>query len=111
VEINPTFAAVLSKNYPNLHVETRDAAEVLAEHPNTYDSIISTVPFGGFSQERQKRYFELVGKALKPGGVYIMIQYSLMSHKLLKKLFNSVRLTGTWLNIPPAFVYVCKDPL
>ena len=46
--------------------------------------------------------------ALGSDGGFIQFQYSLNAKDLLYKKFNSVDITFTPLNLPPAFVYHCS---
>jgi phospholipid N-methyltransferase len=48
-------------------------------------------------------------KVLGTTGTYIQYQYSLNALRKLKDTFKSVDLNFTPMNIPPAFVFVCKN--
>ncbi|XP_076451826.1 spermidine synthase-like [Babylonia areolata] len=56
---------------PRLSLHIQDGFEFMAKHENTYDVIItdSSDPIGPASSLFEKRYYELMKKALKPGGV------------------------------------------
>jgi len=46
--------------------------------------------------------------SLKPGGLFIAFQYSQQMKKLLGEHFSIEKIEFVPLNIPPAFVYVCR---
>lgn len=56
---------------PRLSLHIQDGFEFMAKHENTYDVIItdSSDPIGPASSLFEKRYYELMKKALKAGGV------------------------------------------
>jgi phospholipid N-methyltransferase len=75
---------------------------------NQVDCIFSKLPFVNFSASQRNRILEEVMKSLKPGGQFIVLQYSLDMRGVLLQYFASVRLCVIPLNLPPAFVYVCS---
>lgn len=72
------------------------------------DCVISGLPFFNFSMELRERLLQQIVDALKPGGYFIAFQYSLQMRKLLSGLFHIERILYTPLNLPPAFIYVCR---
>ena len=48
-------------------------------------------------------------KILTKDGVFIQYQYSLNAKKLLKSKFEKVNVDFTALNLPPAFIYHCRN--
>jgi phospholipid N-methyltransferase len=110
VEIDPELALEFKKNFPNVKLEVGDAEETLAKGP-AYDAIISGVPFSVMNPEKRERMFALIKEKLKPGGVFVAIQYSLSSKKKLERNFRSVKIKFSPLNAPPAFLYVCREPI
>lgn len=72
------------------------------------DVIISSLPLANFPPSLKKDILRQCYEALKPNGLFIQFQYSLIDFKLLKNLFSSVDRKFTPLNLPPAFIYICK---
>ncbi|MBP2242107.1 phospholipid N-methyltransferase [Cytobacillus eiseniae] len=74
------------------------------------DCVMSGLPFFNFSVELRERLLNQVIDSLKPGGCFIAFQYSLQMKKHLSRFFHIERIHYVPLNLPPAFVYVCKKP-
>ncbi|WP_195572139.1 class I SAM-dependent methyltransferase [Paenibacillus sp. 1001270B_150601_E10] len=72
------------------------------------DAIISGLPFFNFEQELREAIVEQVADALKPGGWFVAFQYTLQMKRLLQHHFELERIRLVPLNLPPAFVYVCR---
>ena len=88
-----------------------------AEHISLYlskfkikqaDYIVSGLPLASLPGHIGENIIDEVYAALKPGGLYIQFQYSLKSYRKFKERFAQVKLGFTPLNIPPAFVYICR---
>lgn len=109
VEIDPQLAKAFKKNYPNIRLEIKDAEDVL-QQGGSYDAIISGIPLSIMEAKKKANLLELIKQKLNPGGVFVAIQYSLVSKRELEKNFHSVTIKFSPLNVPPAFIYVCKNP-
>lgn len=72
------------------------------------DCVLSGLPFFNFTQELRDRILGQVEQALKPGGLFVAFQYSLQMRGQLSRRFEIERIGFTPLNVPPAFVYVCR---
>ncbi|MFD2168433.1 class I SAM-dependent methyltransferase [Tumebacillus lipolyticus] len=72
------------------------------------DCVISGLPFANFEQSLRDKLLDEVVSALRPGGLFIAFQYSLQMRKQLRQRFSSVKVDFVPLNVPPAFVYVCR---
>lgn len=73
------------------------------------DCIVSGLPFANFAPEQREKILGEVQAALRPGGLFIAFQYSLQMKPLLQKRFDHVSISFVPWNIPPAFVYLCKQ--
>ncbi|MCI1694475.1 class I SAM-dependent methyltransferase [Aneurinibacillus aneurinilyticus] len=71
------------------------------------DCIISALPVSWFSAEQNEYLMELVYRCLKPGGAFIMFQFSLQMRKYLRMTFQDIKIKYVPLNFLPAFVYYC----
>jgi phospholipid N-methyltransferase len=107
VEMDPVLAAQLKKNLPQLHLLVDDAENILRDGQG-WDAIVSGIPFVAMERHKRARMFELIGRKLNTGGVFVAFQYSLSTKKELEKLFRTVEIKLSPLNIPPAFIYVCR---
>jgi len=72
------------------------------------DCIISGLPFANFSPAEREKIILQVRELLDRKGVFITFQYSLQMRTMLQAAFDEVSISIVPLNIPPAFVYVCK---
>jgi len=112
VERDPQFRSMLRTRFPG--VEIREEAM----HLNDYlaqlgvqqaDVIISGLPFANFPVELRTSILDAVKSALAPGGLFITFQYSLQLQNELQARFPQVEVNFTLLNIPPAFIYTCRN--
>lgn len=112
-EMNEVFCEELQKiQDPRLHV-INDSAENIMQHLATYgvtavDAVISSLPFKVIPEEVEARIMQEVKKCLKDEGVFVQYHYS-MNKKKYQELFSEVKTDFAALNVPPAFVYKCKN--
>jgi len=112
-ELNDTF-------YEALKAEIQDPRMVLihdsAEHIQRYlneesllhaDYVVSSLPLANFPNKLKSAVLNASYDSLKKNGKYIQFQYSLNSRKALEERFQTVHISFTPLNFPPAFVYTC----
>ena len=111
VEQDDVMRHMLEEKYPSLNfsafAENLCATLRRMDLP-PLDCVISGLPFANMDAELRRQIIGNVRRALKPGGVFVMFQYSLQMHKLLKENFRDVSIDFLLLNFPPAFVYTCK---
>lgn len=114
-ETNEAFYIKLKQeiNDPRVLV-LNDSAEKIGEilkeqNQPKADVILSSLPLTVFPKELKESILSASLDALKKDGIYVQFQYSLNALKLLKGKFNSVKLAFTPINMPPAFVYRCKN--
>ncbi len=89
--------------------DAQDLLNVLKELDiHEVDCIVSGLPFTLFTKPTRDTIISEVVNSLKPNGLFIAFQYSLHMQKQLKKSFSSVDIKFMPLNMPPAFVYVCR---
>ena len=113
-EINREFCDKLAEiNDPRIKIIS-DSAEHLAEYLiqnkiEKVDYIVSSLPFAMIPNSIVKNILSVTKKVLGTTGTYIQYQYSLNALRKLKSTFKNVDLNFTPMNIPPAFVFVCKN--
>lgn len=107
VEIDKEFANTLRNKFFQSRVVEQDAEEFLRRSDDTYDFVLSGIPFAVMAADKRSRVFRLIEKKLRPGGKFIMFQYSETTLGELKQFFENVRTQFVLLNLPPAFVFTC----
>jgi phospholipid N-methyltransferase len=75
------------------------------------DYVVSGIPLATLSRSEFKRLCESVNAILRPGGVFIQLQLSLVSYGRLRRFFREVNVRFTFRNTPPAFMYSCRSPV
>jgi phospholipid N-methyltransferase len=110
VEIDPELCKEFAQNFPNVRLVTGDAEDILKTSTG-FDAIISGIPFAIMEPTKRARMFSLIGERLSPGGMFVAFQYSLSSKTELEKLFKDVQVKFSPLNVPPAAVYICREPI
>lgn len=113
-EINADFCDILSEiKDPRLKIISDTAENIelyLKENKiERVDYIVSSLPFAMIPNGIVRNILSVVKKVLKPAGVFMQYQYSLNAYKKLKNTFKNVEVSFTPINIPPAFVFVCKN--
>jgi phospholipid N-methyltransferase len=111
-EQDPELRAHLKAAFPSFHHRAdalRLRATVRELGLSGLDCILSSLPFGAFTQERRDRLIQEIVGALRPGGTFIQFQYSLQMLPQLREWFARVQVRFVPLNLPPAFVYTCQQ--
>ncbi len=113
-EINESFCEDLRAIGDERLIVINDSAEKLAEYLEKYqiakaDHVVSSLPFAIIPRETEYSIMRAIAKVLSRKGVYTQFQYSLASYRKLKGIFKSVKLNFTPYNIPPAFVFTCRN--
>ena len=111
LEIDPALARLLEERFddPRLQVVC-DSAEQLDEHlaGERADVLVCALPFTSLEPGLRRRILESMPKALAPGGVALVIQYSPLIQAELRRLFVSVRRRISVWNVPPAVLFACS---
>lgn len=112
-EINPVFIEELEKIEDKRLIIINDSAEKIQEYLAKYeqhsaDYIVSSLPFAMIPDEIVHNILTNSDKALSEEGKFIQFQYSLNAKKKLESYFSGVKINFTPLNLPPAFIYICK---
>lgn len=123
LEPKAELASLLRKELPTVRVVEAYAQELpklCAEwgHP-VVDRVVSGLPWTLWPQEVQREALDAVVEVLAPDGYFVTFNY-LGAHMMpkaqalrgeLAQRFGSVSTSRTaWLNMPPAFVYICSEP-
>ncbi|MES2799697.1 MAG: phospholipid methyltransferase [Bacteroidota bacterium] len=114
-ELNDLFFEKLAARINDKRVVLiHDTAENIAKHLNEHgyekaDIVLSSLPLAMFTKELRDSVLIASKNNLKQEGTYIQFQYSLQARSTLKKLYKTIKISWTPLNVPPAFVYACKN--
>ena len=117
-EINPVLARRTRDNLDRAGINGRvqvvsDSAEHLLSElgrrgMDKADYVLSGIPLGNLPGERALALIDAISRALRPGGMYIQFQYSLMDRKRVRARFKILRTVPVLLNVPPAVVYYAQ---
>jgi phospholipid N-methyltransferase len=111
IDTNPDFVAYLRREIadPRLHCVTGSAADVrtiLAEHGHDHaDYILSGLPFSTLPPGVGPQIAEQTAAALKPGGAFLVYQFSPKVHDFLAPYFKRIDRGFEPINIPPAQLF------
>ncbi len=117
-EINPVLARKTRDNLDRAGINGRvqvvsdSAQHVLSEMRRRgmekADYVLSGIPLGNLPGERALALIDAISRSLRPGGMYIQFQYSLLDRKRVRARFKILRTVPVLLNIPPAVVYYAQ---
>lgn len=113
-EINEKFLPLIADVKDPRFTFISDSAANLEKHcdangMNKVDVVISSIPISLLSKELTQEVMDAVVNRLKPNGIFVQLQYSLVSKKVYEATFQKVDFNFIPLAVPPAFVYVCSN--
>lgn len=112
-EIDPSLAASLRARFddPRLRVVEGSAEhverELEGERPQV---VVSALPFTSLPGDLGAEILASAARVLAPGGSLLILQYSPLIASGLRQLFRRVERRVTVWNVPPAFLYACRNP-
>lgn len=106
LEINPSFCEHLKKIKDSRLKIVNDDVKNYEQYVDKFDCIISSLPLAAFDESEKEEVLALSSKSR----TYIQFQYNPFLKSKLKRYFRDVKIKFVPLNIPPAFVYVSKNP-
>lgn len=111
IDLNPDFVGWLKRELrdPRLHVVEGSAVDVrrfMAQcgHQSA-DYILSGLPFSTLPKGVGEEIVSETAAALRPGGEFLVYQYSAFVRPLLEPRFAHVQDRRVWLNFPPARIF------
>jgi len=113
-EINWKFCKFLSARFKDKRIQMiNSGAEKLGQELiklgiKKADCVISGLPFRNFTKWQQEKILCQVSESLTENGKFVLFQYTNGLRSMLEEHFSSVDRTFVAMNVPPAFVYVCK---
>lgn len=114
-ELNEVFYDALNAriNDPRVQIfhDSAEKVEYFLNHDNLHhaDYVLSSLPLAVIPGPIKTAILEASRKVLGDHGMYVQFQYSLNAKKLLKSYFDDMSIAFTPVNIPPAFVYKCRN--
>jgi phospholipid N-methyltransferase len=111
IDTNPDFTTYLRKaiHDPRLILVDGNAAnieKILAVHGFTHaDYVISGLPFSTIPQSAAQAILDATARAVRPGGAFLVYQYSLCILPRLAQRFARVDLGRAWRCLPPARLF------
>ncbi|MCX7904830.1 MAG: SAM-dependent methyltransferase [Caloramator sp.] len=116
IEYNKAFYDILLKKFG--HIDNcfiiNDSAENIKKYLDKYgtnkvDYVISGLPFASLPKGLSHNILKNTNDILSNDGLFITFQYTLFKLKLFKSYFKSIKIKKTFINLPPAYVLVCKN--
>ena len=105
-EINSSFCEQLKTiKDPRLKI-INDDVKNCGQYVDNFDCVISSLPLAVFDKSEKEEVLALTSKSR----TYIQFQYNPFLKPKLKRYFRDVKIKFVPLNLPPAFVYVSKNP-
>ena len=117
-EVYPPFLARLRESIddPRFTLVAESAEHLPAvsddDGETGFDAIVSSIPFSLMSAEQTTAILRASGQALRPGGVFVALQYH-PGYLLpfLRRQFGTVERRVCLWNVPPALLLRASDPL
>lgn len=107
IDLNPDFTDYLRRNISDRRLSVvRGSAEdveriIAAEGHEAADYVLSGLPFSTLPEGIGDRIVAATHRCLRPGGQFLVYQYSLFAKKLLDRVFDQVDCDRAWLCVPP----------
>ena len=109
VELNRNFWPILSSIKDKRLILVNEDVNYIAKDLKNIglpevDAVISGIPFSFLSSIKRKEIIENTALGIKPGGIFIVYQHSVLVLPLLKKFFKDVKINFEARNLPPYFI-------
>ena len=116
IEQNLNFYSTISKKYRgkkyvNIFHGSAEYVEDFLSHFGLEhaDYVVSGLPFTSLPKTVSDQILAATTRILGTEGRFITFQYSRVKEKLFRKYFDIEEALYTKKNIPPAYVYICKN--
>jgi phospholipid N-methyltransferase len=111
-EVDEALAGRLAADLPDPRLQVlTDSAATMEAHleGRRADVIISAIPFTSLPADVGREILLAARRALADDGVFVVLQYSPLIERRLRPLFGSVTRRMSVRNVPPAFLYACRN--
>jgi phospholipid N-methyltransferase len=111
IDTNPDFTKFLKESIddPRLVAVTGSAADVekiLADRGfDKADYVLSGLPFSTLPPGVGEAIAEATAKVVRPGGAFLVYQFSPKVHDFIKPHFERIKRGFEWVNVPPATLF------
>lgn len=117
IECNNGFSKIIEDKYgheKNVHI-INDSAENIDYYLEKYnvksvDYIVSGLPFASLPKEVSEKILWKCKQILGNEGSFITFQYTKLKKSFISGFFMEIKISKEVLNIPPAYVFTCKNP-
>lgn len=116
IDTNAEFIAHLEDSIDDARLicvegSAADVEAIVARHGFSYaDYVVSGLPFSTLPEGVEKAIMAATARAIRPGGAFMVYQYSQFVLPLLRAEFAEVRTRLSWLCIPPARLFWAHKP-
>lgn len=112
-EINTEFVEELDQiNDPRLKVFNESAEHInefiTHQHSQGTTYIVSSIPFGILPEDECDRIMQAIDEFSDKDTYFIQYSYSIIQYRRFKKYFPKIKVQFELINIPPAFIFVCR---
>lgn len=114
-ETDTASSALLIKRFAGdkcleiLNEDARNLGIILqARRIESVDAIICSLPFASLGQVASEAILRAAADALSAEGLFVAFQYTTLLRPLFERFFDIEKVHFVMLNVPPAFVYVCR---
>ncbi|MBA2375728.1 MAG: methyltransferase type 11, partial [Rubrobacter sp.] len=95
-----------------IHDSAENAEDYLGDGDEKVDIIVSSLPFTTLPEHVREGILDLAPRMLAPNnGSMLVLQYSPTISSGLLKRFATVKQKISPINIPPALLFACEDPV
>jgi phospholipid N-methyltransferase len=114
IDTNADFVRYLSADIADhrfraVHGSAADVRRIIAEHGfSQADYVLSGLPFSTLPEGVGAAISAETHAALRPGGTFLVYQYSRFVEKLLAPNFSNIEHDVEWLNIPPCRMFKAR---
>ncbi len=111
IDTNPVFVDFLRRRFADtrfvaVNGSAADVNEIIAEHGfDKADYVLSGLPFSTLPNEVGPAICEATQRVLRPGGTFLIYQYSAYILRLIDPLFPRIDRAREWWNIPPCSLF------
>jgi len=116
LESNKEFCKQLEERYSGNDniIILNDSAENVDIYLKKYnlkkvDYVVSGLPFASLPKSVSNKILEKTRNILKKDGLFITFQYTLLKKKFIAGYFKEIELERVVFNVPPAYVFKCKN--
>lgn len=116
IERNKKFHEILCRKYG--HLNNIYIVHGSAEHIEKYmkqfsitqiDYVVSGLPFTSLPPSMSQLILKKTAQLLEKNGTFITFQYSKVKQPFFKVFFNQIENKKVYWNVPPAYIFTCKN--